>query len=203
MIESLFATKIYRTRYENFKEIASICNAEYISSLPAKEYIRSINTNLTVTTYGSWSDNLQNSMPHRLDPFSDLVKFIETHAKIYWDELGYFSDLTPTISDSWLQYYKKSGFIGTHNHNSNRISAILYIDVEPGQGNLVLNNPNDLIMVFCPLRRDGPQILCEIEVNPGDVIMFPGFLKHSSTPNNSDKERIIFVANLNELKNYE
>ena len=40
------------------------------------------------------------------------------------------------------------------------------------------------------------QTLREVACKTGDVIIFPGWLKHFTTPNKTDKERIVMTINI-------
>jgi uncharacterized protein (TIGR02466 family) len=202
MIETLFPIKIYKTRYEKVDELAAFCTPEFIDSdEPGIFDLKLFDPEVTVTTYRAWKENSEYEMPHTTKPFQDLTKFIETHAKTYWDELGYFADLYPKVAQSWVQYYKKFGYINVHTHIPYRIASVTYISADAGDGNLVFCNPNDTVLAYNPAVRYGSEnnpIFHEVRVQSGDVILFPGWLKHFVVPTQTDKKRIVFVANLNE-----
>jgi ectoine hydroxylase-related dioxygenase (phytanoyl-CoA dioxygenase family) len=76
-------------------------------------------------------------------------------------------------------------------------TAVLYIDASPEQGTLVIENPLDMILMTQPISPEVKYPMRqEIEVHTGDLVIFPGYLKHSVNPNLTDKERIVLAFNI-------
>ena len=75
---------------------------------------------------------------------------------------------------------------------------MLYLDASPEQGNIVFENPMDLIIGGQPIKMPYKNFTHEVEVVTGDLILFPGYLKHFTKPNLTNRPRVTFVANLNE-----
>jgi hypothetical protein len=76
-------------------------------------------------------------------------------------------------------------------------TAVLYIDASPQQGNLILENPMDTVLMTQPISPTVTYpMVKEIIVNSGDLIMFPGYLKHRVNPNVTDTDRLILGFNI-------
>jgi hypothetical protein len=76
-------------------------------------------------------------------------------------------------------------------------TAVLYVDASPEQGNLVIENPLEMVLMTQPVSPDVKYPLGEeIAVSSGDLVIFPGFLRHSVKPNNTDKPRLILGFNI-------
>jgi uncharacterized protein (TIGR02466 family) len=96
----------------------------------------------------------------------------------------------------WANFTPKHGWINSHLHISMPLNAVLYLDACPEQGNLVIENPNDQLLATQPINyRETFQFEQEIEVNTGDFIIFPGFLKHKVRKNMSDRPRMVLGLN--------
>ena len=121
--------------------------------------------------------------------------------KIYSDR--FFEILSPTlkkfgemierpfnIPDLWAQRYIKGGASHQcHNHGALGFSAVFYAS---------LGKTDRGTRFICPFNDsvDGSNIDYVPKVKEGDIIFFPSFLMHQSTPTIDDTERIIFSFNL-------
>ena len=186
----LFSVEIKKTSFESKELLETLC--QEVEHLPMTQSHSALRGN-TTSSYSKNSERL-----HQLPVFADLVEFIETQAKIYWDELGYYPDLYPKIYQSWSNISTEHGDISIHNHCRSPLSAVLYLDASPEQGNIVFENPMDLIIGGQPIKMPYKNFTHEVEVVTGDLILFPGYLKHFTKPNLTNRPRVTFVANLNE-----
>lgn len=126
----------------------------------------------------------------------DFVEWATECAKEYWKELDYFDGLQPYVLDMWANFTPKHGWINSHCHISMPLNAVLYLDATPEMGNIVIENPNDQLLATQPINyKTTFQFEQEIEVNTGDFIMFPGFLKHKVRKNMSDRNRMVLGLN--------
>ena len=121
--------------------------------------------------------------------------------KIYSDR--FFEILSPTlkkfgetvdrpfnIPEVWAQRYIKGGASHQcHNHGALGFSAVFYAS---------LGKTDRGTRFICPFNDsvDGSNIDYVPKVKEGDIIFFPSFLMHQSTPSIDDTERIIFSFNL-------
>ena len=188
----LFSVEIKKTSFESKELLETLC--QEVEHLPMTQSHSALRGN-TTSSYSKNSERL-----HQLPVFADLVEFIETQAKIYWDELGYYPDLYPKIYQSWITKYHHGGFIDKHDHIPASLSGVLYLSASPEQGNLVFENPLELWLRTQPYsadKRKGSFFEREIPVTTGDLIMFPAYLRHYTLPNRSQKDRIIMSFNLN------
>ena len=88
-------------------------------------------------------------------------------------------DVTPYITQSWLNFINPNEFHHIHNHPNSFISGVIYIQTQP-----------DIDKIFFEKER-GPEIICDSKelnffntqswffpVDVGDIILFPSSLKH-------------------------
>jgi uncharacterized protein (TIGR02466 family) len=140
-----------------------------------------------------------NSYIHKQFPeeTEDVVDFIESSAKRYWDECRYHKDLTPYVFQLWANSTPGGGWIHSHLHGNMPFTGVIYIDASPEQGNLMIENPMDMILMSQPISPDVKYPMAEeLKVKSGDLIMFPGYIKHSVKPNKTDVPRLILGFNI-------
>ena len=76
-------------------------------------------------------------------------------------------------------------------------TAVLYIDASPEQGNLIIENPMDMVLMTQPISPTvNYPMVKEMPVKSGDLVMFPGYLKHSVRPNTINKNRLVLGFNI-------
>ena len=203
MINPLFSTNIYKTKFNNIKKLESICESDIVAELVSSDrssyrYVFPEPSKVSSNLH-SWHDNFGTEKLHATELFSEITQFVESHAKIYWDNIEYYNDVCPKIYQSWITKYHHGGFIDKHDHIPASISAVLYLSASPEQGNVVFENPLELWLRTQPYSADklkGSFFEQEIPVATGDLILFPSYLRHWTQPNRSQKDRIIMSFNL-------
>lgn len=198
MIESLFPTDIYITKFNNLEKLKTLCDPNFLSLMPWHQNY-GVEKNSVFNTINAWKTVPDYTMPHLMNEFAEITEFIEHHAKIYWDALNYVSFTSPKIAQSWLVAAAPTGSVGVHTHTSYPIVAVLYLQAVPGEGDLILINPMDTVLGFTPVpNRNSKQFKISKQVSSGDLILFPGYLSHYSTTNSGNKQRVLLATNLNE-----
>ena len=106
----------------------------------------------------------------------------ESYRRLYYKHCipileSYYSTLDLTLSNYWFQQYGPGDYHRTHTHSQVNYSSIYYLDL-----------PKNTSTIF-----EG----VSIDVEEGDYVIFPAFLKHSSPINNSNSIKTSIVINLN------
>ena len=84
------------------------------------------------------------------------------------------------IKNVWFQFYKKNDFHNIHLHGGCHFSSVFYINL-PSKLKTKIYDLDDSVINF--------------DVSEGDIISFPGFLKHESLINLSNKNKIVISFN--------
>jgi hypothetical protein len=85
------------------------------------------------------------------------------------------------VHDIWFQQYETNGTHGWHVHDCN-FTAVYYVE-------LPYNAPKtELILDGC---------VTTVDVNEGDLLIFPSFISHRAPRNTSEKRKTIVSFNLN------
>jgi hypothetical protein len=130
-----------------------------------------------------------------------IKDIIQTHALYYRDNIMACTNELE-IQSSWLTINHKNSDHPPHMHNHTIFSICYYPRVESGE--LVLVAPNNGKNSFQNDYKFGFQYThynewnssnWSIPVISGDVVVFPGYLTHFSTPNKHDKPRLMIGAN--------
>ena len=199
----LFSVLIHRARFNDINLLENLCrdlidvsnfkvNDSLTLSKTHSDFKGGINS-----TFRSWKTESGVPMPHELDSFTEITTFIEQQSKIFWDELGYDSNRNLKIFQSWINVSTRSGYMDPHFHAKIPMSAVFYLNASPAQGNLVFQNPLELLLSTQPYKDHQSVIEQEIQVESGDLVIFPGYLKHQVKSNTTDINRISLAANIN------
>lgn len=197
---SLFPIKVFKDYYSKTDDLK-------INLFPKLEKVfkDTVENNNPFMKDGTLCSYQENSYLHTMFPAetSEVVEFVEAAAKEYWKECNYSDSLTPYVMQMWANRTPTGGWVRCHLHGNMPFTAVLYVDASPEQGNLFLENPLDMVLMNQPISPNVKYPMGEeISVNNGDFIMFPGFLRHSVLPNNTDRDRLILAFNIGCRGNY-
>lgn len=144
---------------------------------------------------GSWQTD---PVLHRHPGFADLVGLIDRTAA---GALKFLGLKTPGagITGMWANINPKGGQSSAHTHPNNFLSAVYYVKVPRGEGEIHFVDPRPQAEVMLPPTAEDNRFNGNrrvFDVAPGRLVMFPAWLRHSVPPNRSDEERISIAANL-------
>ena len=187
MVMDIFATKIHKVKFPNIELLYRLCK-DFVPNLNTNEDFWALNG--TNTTFGN-RQTIHNKFQLR-----ELVSFVESESEKYWNELGLYNNVRPIIHQSWINVSKKDDSVLSHMHGNFPMAAVVYLAKEKGSGDIILEHPLDVILGCQPLNDFNKTTKYKIETETGDVLLFPGYIRHYTLPNTSDSERIVFVCNL-------
>ena len=106
------------------------------------------------------------------------------------------------LSAMWLNINRKGNSNTGHDHPESVLSGAFYIKVPKDSGDLVFTN--DFLLRFFPLKVNNynPNNSQVWKVIPEEsmLYLFPAWLKHEVTPNNSNKDRVSIGFNFGDFK---
>jgi uncharacterized protein (TIGR02466 family) len=200
MILELFPTRIFKTTYPNVEELKTTLFLKLRQVFEQTEHNnQSWMRNNTLCSYNVAS-TIHQQFPEET---RDIVNFMESAAKEYWKACGYYEELDPYVLEMWANETPKGGWVDSHLHGPIPFSGVVYVDASPEQGNLVIDHPMEMLLMSQPIMPTKEYSLSqEIEVNTGDVILFPGYIKHRVKPNTTDRNRLILGFNFGSKGHY-
>ena len=192
-ILKLFPESVFKYKFEKFENF----NPEL------SKYIYNLNqsdeTGITRSNKGGW-----HSKDFDLrDGNSIQVKFaleIQKYILNTFRELGWKTENKKIqIQSMWAIINKKDDFNVIHSHPNCLLSAAYYVKAPKDCGRFQIENPNSIKKHISPEivnKNEHNVLLAGIEINEGDLIIFPGYLPHKVAKNNSDEDRIVISFNV-------
>jgi uncharacterized protein (TIGR02466 family) len=196
MFTDLFPIKIYRTKITGVDAILQDLLPLVKEELVSKEAKHRDLGPATVSTFNT------NNQLHHIPLLANIVKDINSIVNNCWKEFNYYPGLKTFISEMWLNETLPGG-ISTqpHNHSPYPLVGVLYLKLENGMGNIIFENPNNLVVGTQPHNWTGPNdinggIQEIVDVETGDIIIFPGWLRHFTETNHTTENRYVIAFNI-------
>ena len=171
-IKSIFETPLYETEIENISEVQ-------------KELLDTIK-DIKFDTHPTWGNTIHLSDPtFRTDIIKSKFKEeLHRHVEPYSMQSPFFG-CSYKIRNSWFTLMKKHGYSHIHNHGTNDISGVYYVQTSSEDGNIFFESSN---------QWHSNRINIKPEV--GKLLLFPSWLSHGVTTNTTDYPRISLSFNL-------
>lgn len=190
MIHSLFSLPVYHTNISNEIQLDNIEESllgEFEKSSPS---MSPLEKNGGISTYSTHSSLHNESFSHELN------SIILQHVKRYWKVLNIDSRLEPDIDECWSNIHYQGSSTEYHSHSLMPVVATFYVKAKPNCGELVLINPMEYGLTHIPYEVPIEQKTeTKLEVLSGDLVLFPGWVRHRTEPNFSDDNRIVMSYN--------
>jgi uncharacterized protein (TIGR02466 family) len=200
-VTDLFAHSIYEVDFPNFADIQPQL-IEEVKTYFGDNYTNDYDKHDHPIRNGSLKNIYDARTMLEIDKpcLNSIFKFITEHGKTYWnDVLGYSDQLTPYILNAWITAVQQGGFVASHNHNPIPVAGVFYIKSEEVQGNLFLENPNDLIIGKAAYKANSDYIPqrfnYQLKSTSGKLVLFPGWMKHFTKENLTNDIRISMAIN--------
>lgn len=128
-----------------------------------------------------------------LPEFTDLTNWlIEKHSKV-WQSWG-FKDFPRFMHKSWINWHPPGACTKEHDHGAVSLVMSIYLNQPTNGGNIQFKDPLEYHWAASPRQSDDSWIT--IPVNTGDVLFFPGFIKHKTETNTSTDDRFVLTVNM-------
>ena len=155
-----------------------------------------MNPNLANISLGdSWQSDLQ---LHKHEEFIDLVPRIHTTAKTVLRFLKVSYDAVE-ITGCWANINSTVASHAIHSHPNNFLSGVYYVQTQARADTINFHDPRPQTGIIRPpvtelTTQNTDQVV--VNVSTGTLLMFPAYLEHSVSRNESDKLRISISFNL-------
>jgi uncharacterized protein (TIGR02466 family) len=121
-----------------------------------------------------------------------LKRGLSALLKEYGKELG-FNDLE--MSNSWFNVQYPGSILKHHLHSDSRVSAALCIESDDKSSKLCLENPNPILSLIKPdTHTDATFEFAKFSLDPGDMLLFPSWIKHGSGHEPNQSEHRIMIS---------
>ena len=189
-----FAQPIFKYKVENYKTFNKELE-EYIYKLKEED-----NEGVVRSNRGGWHSksfkvrekgSIQNRFTH------ELSKYIFDTIRSYgWKCIPE----RIVVSELWAMINKPKDFNVIHTHPNEYLSAAYYVKAPEKAGKFVIENPTTVATQFYPAPEKQTEFnikAAALEIEEGDLLLFPAYLPHKVNENKSDKDRIVISFNVN------
>ena len=114
----------------------------------------------------------------------------------FFHQLNYHGNWYYT--NAWCNVYPKNAYVPCHDHRGVHWSGVYYAQADTNCGELLVTDPKEYALSNEPENTmfRGNRIT-SFDPVPGKILVFPGYLKHETDPNLSDRNRKIISFNIN------
>ena len=135
---------------------------------------------------------------HRREDFAELVASVHSTAKIVLQFLHIAYEALE-LTGCWANVNSSGVAHAMHSHPKNFLSGVYYVQTQPGADTVNFHDPRPQTGVIRPpvtklTAENTDQVV--INVSNGTLLMFPAYLVHSVSRNDSDDLRISVSFNL-------
>lgn len=144
---------------------------------------------------GSWQSDHQ---LHRREEFIDVIMCIRTTAKTVLRFLKVSYDAVE-VTGCWVNINAPGASHAIHNHPNNFLSSVYYVQTPAGADTVNFHDPRLQSGIIRPpvtelTSENTDQVV--VNVSNGTLLMFPAYLSHSVSKNESDRFRISISCNI-------
>jgi uncharacterized protein (TIGR02466 family) len=190
MWKNLFSVPIFHGKLDNWKkyrrDLLPVCHevrkeTEDMSELPWNCHV--------------WSTYAYDKRLYKRKEFQEISKAISVYVRSYLDRRKWKRQDKIVMTELWVNYQDKYQFQEYHDHKERVLSGIFYLEVPDNAPGLIIQNPQKANFDDLFFFQEEVQDVNEIDVETGDLIMFPGWLDHGVNANMTDKPRINIAFN--------
>ena len=189
MLQTLFALPIYRTSVTDLDltGVTAIIQDQFLS----------VNNTVNLEKNGGVSTYSTNKNLHTLPAFQKLCDTVMYHANLYWKALDINEGLQPVIDECWSNKHTKGSYTDLHSHSLHPLVVSFYLAAPTNSGGIVFANPMEYGITHMPYNSSiEEKVNTTVYISTGDMLIFPGWLRHKTEVSNTDDERIVITFNI-------
>lgn len=153
--------------------------------------------NVDLEKHGGISTYRVDDALHLRAEFKTLAAMVLQNAKLYWKVLDISDNLEPVIDQCWANLHTRGSYTAPHSHSLMPMVASFYLEAPENSGDIVFTNPMEYSLTHIPYNctiEDKTETA--IHVTSGDLVMFPGWVRHRTRENLSNSRRIVVTFNI-------
>ena len=192
-IIKIFADPIFKYKLDNFENVNKDLE-KYIYNLYAED-----NKGIKRSNQGGWhsqsfqlgiKDTIQNKFAIKIQEY-----ILNCFQNMGWKT----KDKNIRIKEMWAIINKKENFNVIHTHPNCYLSSAYYVKASKNCGGFIAENPNIAKRYAYPQIANRNELNVEaarIEIEEGDLLLFPSYLPHKVDKNESGEDRIVISFNV-------
>jgi len=192
MILNLFSLPEYKVNVLNQIDTDKLEKELQVEFSRSSNEVSSLEKNGGISTYST------NCNLHLEEYAKSVSNIVLQHCEFYWKILDVDPRLKPRIDQCWSNIHYHDSLTLEHSHSLFPIVATLYLKAEKNSGDLVLINPMEYGLTHIPYGVPiENKIETSIKISTGDLVLFPGWVRHKTKENLSGHPRIVMSFNIN------
>jgi uncharacterized protein (TIGR02466 family) len=136
-------------------------------------------------------------IPHKNPIFKDFYNWLTPIVyDVIINKYGFSKDYEYKILNSWINLHVPGGNTPLHHHGPSVVAISTYLYMPENGGYIEFKNPLEYHNTFYPYPIDDEiSNWKETKTKTGDVVMFPGWLRHRTQTNRSNENRWVLTTN--------
>lgn len=136
---------------------------------------------------------------HTVKIFSNLVKEVEKHSRLFLQYIGYDANYTKKckISDMWYNVSNKDDFLFPHTHPGSILAGVFY--VKTVENNKIIFYDNNVNYEPPANITNLSMTTCEYQCIPGRLLLFRSDFTHATPKQDITGEKIAISFNINRI----
>ena len=190
-LKLFFSTPVWVSRVKNHQEVNKKI-LEYIKSLESQNPKGVQKSN----SKGWHSQDFDMNADNIKDYINSIGPYInESLVDMGWD----LKNQNVKITSMWSIINKKGDFNITHTHPNCFLSAAYYVKASKNCGKFQVEGLNQAKKYSYPEVKNKNELntnIFSLNIEEGDLLIFPGYLPHKVSENKSDEDRIVISFNV-------
>jgi len=134
--------------------------------------------------------------PHEWPELQDYFTWLHGPLSETWTAMNYnYYAKQTSYQNSWFNIHRKTGETAEHQHAYTELVITTYFQLPKGSGYIEFRDPLEYHKAHTPINHEH-ELWKEVPCVTGDILIFPGWLKHRVQPNNTDNDRIVMTVNV-------
>ena len=185
MFKDLFKVPIFHGKLDNWKKY----NRDL---LPLCKEIRKETDDMSGLPWNCnvWSTYAYDDQLFKRSEFQEVSRAIATYVRSYLDRRQWKGDAKILMTELWVNHQDKYQYQEYHDHRERIISGIYYIDVPEGAPGIMMKTPLKANFDDLFFNEDAVQEVNHLDIQTGDLLLFPSWLDHGVKANMTDSHRV-------------
>ena len=192
-ILKLFPEPIFKYKFSDYLDFNKELS-KYIYDLYEKD-----NSGIERSNRGGWHSKNFNLLKQNSIQKKFAIK-VQDYILNFFQHMGWkIKDKNIRIKEMWAIIIKKEYFNVIHTHPNCYLSSAYYVKASRNCGGFIAENPNIAKRYSYPEIANKNELNNEaarIEVQEGDLLLFPSYLPHKVGKNESGEDRIVISFNV-------
>ena len=184
---------IIKAHYEGFdwEKLKPVCQ-KMINDTPVAVEVEGEHGNSSVYN--------RTNMPHTNPAFKEFYNWLYPIAQhIIKNEWGYEKSFEYSIANSWVNVHQKGGVTLEHHHGPCILVAATYLQLPEESGYILYKDPLEYTKGLNQHHDVDEWVWKRVKAETGDVLLFPGWVRHKTEYSQTNKERWVLTTNIMSL----